>query len=136
MDLAIIKVDKNTGFVSFELQSKKIIGFDKLIQVVVLELLSSEESDLLDPSEGAGLPDMIGLNYDPDDLSDVTGEITRKIDKAQRTIVANQIGLDISSEERLRRIEVRSIYPEASLGDLAVKIRVQNEAGKTRDVVL
>ena len=136
MDFSMTYIDPETGRLSFRLNPKKVQGFDKLIQIVASALITKEGSDVLDPSEGGSLSDILGYNYDPDDLSGLSGEIVRRVNKAQEEIINNQIGLDISSEERLRSIDVTYLVPGEVDGDVSLGIRVTNEAGRTRDFVV
>ena len=136
MDYSAISVDEITGQVSFGMTTKKLSNFGKLVQVVVTGLYTSEGSDILFAEEGGGLPDLIGLNYDPNDVTEISTEITRRVSKLEGEIIENQIGLDISAEERLKQLEVVSLAPGADLGELNIRIRIHNEVGRTRDVVL
>lgn len=137
MDIAGIKIDPLTREVSFQFQSKPLYGFDILIQLVILTLLTSLGSDVLDYIYGGGLTDVVGkYNMDPADLSEIQSEVSRIISKTDEDIISNQVGLDIPIEERLRKLTLLSLTPNIEVGILAVKIRIENEAGRTRDVVL
>jgi len=134
-DLSVLYIDPETRRVSFEISSRTVTGIDKLIQIVVLALFSSPDTDLLDPQEGAGIEDLISMNTDENDTSEVYSELARRISAAQDQVINNQIGLDISSEEKLRKIDIVSVSSEEP-GEVKLKIRIENEVGRTRDVVV
>jgi hypothetical protein len=136
MDIALIQVDPNTHQVSLKLGHQSVKGMSKLVQIVVLSLLNTPGKDIFDPGAGGGIPEMIGMNYDPSDLSDILAELTRRVRKAEMEIVANQVGLSLDSEERLKSISIVSVGPGLALDEVAARIRVINELGQQSDVVL
>jgi hypothetical protein len=136
MDIALIQVDPNTHQVSLKLGHQSVKGMSKLVQIVVLSLLNTPGKDILDPGEGGGIPEMIGMNYDPSDLSDILAELTRRVRKTEMEIVANQVGLSLDSEERLKSISIVSVGPGLALDEVAARIRVINELGQQSDVVI
>jgi hypothetical protein len=112
-----------------------ISGLDLLIQVVVLSLLNVPGRDILDPVEGGGIPELIGLNID-DDTSEITAEVSRRVAKSQDEILAAQTGLDLDEEEKVRTIELISVDPGNQIDEIFVKLRVVNEAGRQADIVV
>lgn len=136
MDMKLIQVDPVTGRASLVIQPKTVSGIDLLVQIVVLSLLQSPGYDLLDPNDGGGLPELIGTNYDPDDLSELYTEISRRVSKTQTDIINYQIGVDVSAEERLRQIQIVSLTTGQELGTVDLRLRIENEVGRTRDVVI
>lgn len=79
---------------------------------------------------------MIGLNFDPTDLSEILSELTRRIRKSEREILSDQVGLNAPSSEKLREIKIISVAPGAALDEIAARIRIINELGQQSDVVL
>lgn len=136
MDVKFVYIDPETRRASIQLEPRLVAGIDTLIQEVIMSLLTSQESDLLDPNDGGGLEDLIGSNYDPNDLSEVHTEITRRVAKVETEIINSQIGLDVPAEEKLRNIEIISLAPGRELGSLDLRLRIENEIGRTRDVVI
>lgn len=134
-DLSVLHIDPQTRRVSFQLSPRPVSGIDLLIQVVVLALFTSPNTDILDPQEGGGLNELISMNIDGNDTSELYAEIARRVSSAQDQVILNQIGLDISSEEKLRRITIVSI----EVGDpdeVKLKLSIENEVGRTRDIVV
>lgn len=136
MDLKVLAIDPVTQRASFLIQPKTISGMDLLVQLVVLTLLTSPGSDILEPGMGAGIRDLIGMNIDPTDVTEIQAEVLRKISKAQSEIIDNQIGLNVPQEEKLRRLALQSIRAIPEEGRIDVRIRVENELGRTKDVVI
>jgi len=135
MDIQVIKVDPYTRRVSFELTHNPLTGVMKLVQIVVLSLLNDPGKDILDPEKGGGFPSMIGMNIDTEDTTELFGEIAQRVKKTQTEIINDQVGLDISAEEKLRDLAIMEIVP-GEIDEIFVKLRVINEAGKVTDLVL
>jgi hypothetical protein len=134
-DLSVLYIDPETRRVSFQLSPRPVSGIDLLVQMVVLGLFASPDTDILDPQEGGGLEDLISMNVEAGDTSEIYAEIARRVSTAQDQIIRNQIGLDISSEEKLRKITIVSV--EAGEPDeVKLKLSVENEVGRTRDIVV
>lgn len=136
MDLQVLVIDPATRRASFSIQPKIVEGVDKLLQLVILTLMTSPGSDILEPSLGSGLPDLIGANIDTSDSSELRAEVSRKVSKAQTDIINDQIGLDLPAEERLRSLSLLSVQAVPEEGRIDVRLRVENELGRTRDVVI
>jgi hypothetical protein len=136
MDISLTYVDPDTRQVSLKLGHQSVKGMTKLIQIVVLSLLNTPGRDILDPSEGGGIPEMIGMNYDPSDLSDILAELTRRVKKTEMEILASQVGLVLVPEEKLRSLSLISVGPGQNLDEVAARMRVVNELGQQSDVVL
>lgn len=135
-DIQLIDFDPETRKVFFVLKPKKISGISKLIQVVVLSLLTVPGRDALDPEKGGGLPAMIGQNIDPNDSTEVFGEIVRRLRKSESEIIDSQIGLNEEPEEKLRELQIVSLDRGGSIDEILVRIRVVNEAGQASDIVV
>lgn len=136
MDISLIQIDPLTRQVSLKLGHQTIKGMSKLVQMVVLSLLNTPGKDILDPTAGAGILEMMGMNYDPSDLSDILAELTRRVKTTEVEVIANQVGLDLAPEERLRSLAVVSVSPGIALDEVAARIRVINDLGQQSDVVL
>lgn len=136
MDLGTIKRDPLTGAVSFGMSAQPITGTAKLTQIVVLSLLNVPGKDLLDPALGGGVPELLGMNIDLTDMTEVTAELVRKVKKTQSEILAAQVGLAISDEERLSQLSIESVGPGESEDSIAITVRIINAAGRVTDVVL
>lgn len=135
-DVKVVFVDPTTRRVSFQASSLPISGIDLLIQVVILSLLNVPGQDVLDPNDGAGIPDMVGMNIDATDSTEVLAEITRRIKKSQTEIINAQTGLDLLPEEKLKELFVAKVAGGEQIDEVLVTIRIINEAGRISDVVV
>lgn len=135
MDIQVIAIDAQ-GRVSLKLSSKILTGASKLFQIVVLSLLNVPGKDVLDPDQGGGLPAMIGTGFDPNDQQELFGEVARRVNKTQKEIIENQVGSGSPPAERLKAIHIVSLAEGADIDTTDVTLRVVNELGQFRDVVL
>lgn len=137
MDIQVIDVDPITRKVSFGIKPKKVTGISKLIQVVVLSLMNIPGKDVLDPDKGGGLPAMIGSNIDPNDSTELYGEIARRVRKSETEIVADQVGLGDSPSEKLAELQIIDIRrSEVNMDEIFVRIRVINQEGRATDIMV
>ena len=136
MDIQLISIDPLTRVASLKLSSKFVSGIHKLIQIVILSLLNTPGRDLLDPDRGAGIPEMIGMNYDSSNMVEILGEITRRVKISEKEIMTDQIGLNLPPAEKLQELKVISVSPGATLGEVKARIRIINELGQQSEVVM
>ena len=135
-DVKVVFVDPETRRVTLKVSSTPISGIDLLVQVVILSLLSVPGQDVLDPNDGGGIPEMIGMNIDATDSTEVLAEITRRIKKSQAEIINAQTGLNLLPEEKLRDLFVAKVASGEQIDEVLVTIRIINEAGRISDVVV
>jgi hypothetical protein len=136
VDITLIEVDPNTNVVSFKLSAKPIKGLPKLLQVAVLSLLNVPGKDILDPDAGGGVPEMISMNFDPGDYSDILSELTRRIKKTESEMLASQVGSTSPPSEKLKELKILNVGPGASIDEIYARIRIINELGQQSDVVI
>ena len=134
MDLQVMQVDPITGKVSFGLAPRALTGAEKLTQIVVLSLMTVPGRDVLDPSKGGGLPDLLGYSVGDDSVEELKGEIVRKVNKTAAEITLSQVGKDLSDSERLREIRVLSVARGEAIDEIIVRLRIINESGRTVDI--
>jgi len=135
-DIKVIHRDTTTGRLTFKVSSMPVIGSDLLVQLVVLSLLNTPGKDILDLNNGGGIPEMIGLNIDATDSTEIVAEVTRRIKKTQVEIINAQSGLNVTSDEKLRDLQITGISQGETIDEVLVVIRVINEAGKITDIVV
>lgn len=136
MDIQLVSIDPLTRIVSLKLSSKYVSGINELIQLVILSLLNTPGRDIMDPDRGAGIPDMIGMNYDPSNMVEILGEISRRVKISEKEIMTDQIGLNLPPAEKLQELRLISVSPGATLGEVEARIRVINELGQQSEVVM
>lgn len=136
MEIRLIEIDPLTRRVSLRLQPKVVTGVLKLAQIVIISLLNIPGKDILDPTSGGGIPELIGFNISTDDMLEITSELTRRIRKTETEVLSKQIGLTITASERLKEIRILLIEPGASDDEVLVRLRIINELGQQLDVVV
>jgi len=135
-EIQLIDVDPATRRVFFVLKPKRLKGINKLVQIVVLSLLNVAGRDALDPEKGGGLPSLVGSNIDPNDSTEVFGEIARRVRKSEKEIVDAQIGLNEDPEENLTEIQIVKIQNGDNDDEIFVRLRVINEVGRATELVV
>lgn len=136
MDISLIYIDPNTRQVSLRLESKTLKGMSKLAQMVVLSLMNSPGQDILDPDRGGGIPEMVGMNFSSDDLSEVLNELTRRLKKTESDIITDQIGSNAPADEKLKELKIIKVGPGQTIDEVEAKIRIINELGQQSDIVV
>lgn len=131
-DIKQIEVDPITRRVSFKTSAKYVEGIEELVQVVVLSLLNTPGKDPLDIERGAGLPALIGYNIT--DTNEVFSEAARRITITEREVKERQAGLDISSEAKLKNINLIDILEGDNATEMLVRLEIINELGRIAKV--
>lgn len=136
MDISLLEINPDTNVVKLKLSSKLVEGLGKLVQMVVLSLLNTPGRDLLNPEMGGGIPEMVSMNYDATDYTEILAELAGKIKKTELEVLTDQIGSTAAPSEKLRSIDLISVGPGASASEIYAKIRIINELGQYKDVVM
>lgn len=95
VDISLISVDPQTRIVSLKVGTFPVTGITKLLQVVILSLLNISGKDVLNPEDGAGLPELIGWGLDDSNNTEILGEIVRRIHKTEVEVSNYQTGLNL-----------------------------------------
>jgi hypothetical protein len=136
-DLKCYRLEPITNRVIFEMQTTKVVGVEKCVQMVLLALMTSPGSDILARQEGGGIPDLVGFNYDEEDQDELLSEVRRRVSKAEEEVIEDQAVLEISAPgEKLLRIDVLSLLPGTQSGEVLLRLKITNELGQTRVVVI
>ena len=135
-EIQVLTVDPVSREESFQISSRKVTGISKLVQIVVLSLLSVEGKDALDPGKGGGLPSLISSNIDPNDSTEIFAEIARRVRKTEQEILEDQLGSADTADEKLREIQIVGVEKGASDDVIFVRLRVINERGQVFDAVV
>lgn len=135
-DIRIIKVDRTTGRITFDVGSSPITGAELLTQIVVLSLLNTPGQDVFDPDNGGGIPEMIGMNIEATDSTEILAEVSRRIKKTKVEIANAQSGLNLSGEQKLRDLVISEITKGDTIDEVFVRIKIINEAGRVTDITV
>lgn len=136
MDIQLVEVDQITRQIKFVLKPRKLTGISKLLQIVVLSLLNTPDRDVLDPVKGGGLPEMVGMNINPKDSTEIFAEIARRIKKSEQEIIDDQIGINDPPQEKLRELQIIDIKEGEQIDEIFVKIRIINQANQAADILV
>lgn len=136
MDLQVIQIEPGSGKVAFGITGNTVSGLRSLVQTVVLSLFNIPGKDILDPTWGSGIQEMIAMNFLDTDTSAISAEMTRRLKKTQSEIQARQIGLSLDASERLREIRFIGLSPGQDQTEIFVTIRVISELGQQTDIVV
>jgi phage baseplate assembly protein W len=113
----------------------KISGKDKLIQIVLLALLTNPGRNVNYPERGSGLPSLIGTNIDPSDPTELLSDVSERIEKIRDEILDAQSTLkNETPSERLRDLILLNVDVGEQIDDVFVKFRVVSEAGDEIDL--
>ena len=135
-DIKLIDVDPITHVVTMKMEPKKVKGMFKLMQIVILSLLTVPGKDVLHPSKGGGIPDLLNTNIDPSDSTELMAEVMQRVKKTEREVIDDQIGSNDSPEEKLREIQVISVKQGNNESEILLRIRIINQAGQATDVTV
>jgi len=127
-DIQQIIIDPITRKVSFKTTARILSGIDELIQVVVLTLLNSPGRDPLDIQRGGGLTELIGYNIS--DTDEIFAEASKRVSDTEKEVIERQAGTNISSEAKLKRLNLLDISEGDSVDEIFVKLEIVNELGR------
>ena len=135
-DLKCITADAN-GVVSFGLASpqQKVQGIDLLTQLVALELMRNPGRNINDPTDGAGLRQMIGQNITTSD-QEFFADMQMRCTQAQANIIARQTQTVRPADARLASLRLLDIVSNDQDSQLNVVLEIISEADVTQRAVL
>lgn len=130
MDIGLISLDKDTGLIKFGIGDSppKLVGLNKLVQIVLITLLTSTGSDKFE-DYGGGLMDLLGRPMNPSEITGIKSEIAIVVSSTQDQIISEQIDPNLPPRERLLRIDLIDVQLNRDLLELEITIRIINEEG-------
>ncbi len=125
-DIKIVYRNKVTGILTIGMprHAEFVTGVSKLVQIVVLELLTSPGRDIIDPNDGGNLRSLIGSNINYDDESEVFTEIKMLIFTAEENIKKRQISASRPANEQLASLTLLDVVPNEDEALLEISIQV------------
>lgn len=137
-DFKVFTVEENNKVVlKPPLLPEKVSGKDKLIQIVLLALLTNPGRNVNYPERGSGLPSLIGSNIDPNDPTEVLSDVSERIEKIRDEIIDAQSALiNETPSERLQDLVLVNVDIGDSIDEVMVKLRVVSEAGDELDLTV
>ena len=138
-DFKVFSVDPETNRVTLTppLDPVRVSGKHKLIQIVLLALLTDPGRNVSYPARGSGIPSLIGSNIDPEDPTEVLGDISERLEKIKDEIIDSQSALkNETPSERLQDLLVLNVDVGTQIDEVVVKFRIVSEAGDEIDLTV
>lgn len=133
MDFKVVHYNESTSQLEFkmDLNPKTSTGFNKLIQMVYVQILKTPGRDIIDPEEGGGLYGLIGSNIDIENMKELFADITARIKEVERTMLEDQAGLDRAPEELLQQLILVDLRSSSTYQtDIEAIIKIINQTGE------
>ena len=137
MDFPLVNFDPVTGvaFVGIPTVPRRVVGLNKLVQIVVIAILKNGGQAVIDPEQGSGLRAMIGyFNYTTP--TEIQVEVLKRVKLIEKQIISNQNGFDLAASEKLVSLKVMQVATDPATGATAVKLKVNNQAGQSTTLVV
>ncbi len=106
-------------------------GIDLLLQNIVIRLFTNTGSHGFNEGFGAGLLDLLGGGYFPDQVDTLRANFTFVFSAIETQIKEEQAYLDLPREEVLRSIKIKSIEYNDYTQTWHIIIRVLTDSGAT-----
>jgi len=137
-DLKMLTTDPATGrmTVGMPRPPENIEGIDLLVQIVVLFFLNNGGRSIFCPGRSGGLRDYIGLNYDPDDPSEIFADMRLMTSRIEQVIKEEQVQTGRPPSERLLELRVIDIIPDNTQPEIDLQVQVVNEEQQTAQAVV
>ena len=125
-DIRVVTRNTTTGVLSIGIPRppQYVSGIDLLVQIVVIEMLSSPGRDIVDPNDGGNLRSLVGSNVGFDDEGEVFAEVRMMISATEENIIRKQRTSNRPASERLSRLELVDIVPDEENAQLEIILRV------------
>jgi hypothetical protein len=128
-DLKVLIQDPNTGALTLGLSRppEYVSGIDKLVQIVVLEILNNGGRSIFRPGAGGGLRALLGTNTDYDDVSELFSDVQVTLARVEENIKRAQVTTSRPPSERLSQLQIVDIVPDEPNLAVEVYLGVVNE---------
>lgn len=137
-DVQVVKQDPITGVYSFGMSRppKFVEGVSKLVQIVVIELMTTPGRNVLDPSAGGNLQSLIGSNVTFDDEAEIFTEIQMMIRTAESNIKERQVNSNRPSNERLSALYLLDVVPDEENASLEIIVKIVSEDQQDAEAIV
>jgi len=125
MDINLLTIHGD-GSVEFNLDKtgEALFGLDALFQRIVLKLLKSPGSDIMNIGDGGGLQELFLGSVTSDEK--MVSEISEIIRRTRESLVMDQMSQDLPDDERLHHLSVQSVYSDHETGTLTLSLYFRN----------
>lgn len=128
MDIGLLRLNNTTGEITFEIGNNPplVKGINKLVQLVLITMLTSPRSDKFD-NYGGGLVDLLSKPMNPNNPSQIKGDISVIVGSTQNQLISEQTDPNIPSEERLKQIDLVNVTINRDALEVEMLIRIVSE---------
>lgn len=136
-ELKLYQRDERTGKITFGMGpvAKFVEGIDRLIQIVIFAIIENPGRDVMNPTDGSGIRALIGLTNISDE-QELVADLTLGITKIQQEIVDKQSTTNDDPSEKLQTIQIIHVAADADTASASLTLRVVNQAGDSKFIVL
>lgn len=137
-DIKVLYRDDATGALSVGMARppESISGIDLLVQNVTLLFLNNGGRSIFQPGRVGGLRDLIGINVDPDDPSELFADIQLMASRIEQTIKQEQTQANRPASERLQSLQLVDIVPSDDNTSVEIIVAVVNEEQQVAQAVV
>jgi hypothetical protein len=137
-DLKVLTRDVVTGRLTpgISRPPQTVEGIELLVQIVVLLYLNNGGRSIFAPGRAGGLREFIGLNFDPDDPSELFADLRLMTSRIEQMIKEEQEKTNRSASERLLSLNLLDIIPDDVNPEIEIVVQVINEEQQTSQAVV
>ncbi|MBW2691023.1 MAG: hypothetical protein JRE57_00135 [Deltaproteobacteria bacterium] len=137
-DLKILTRDQNTGRLSVGVgrPPQQVEGIDLLVQNVALLFMTNGGRSIVTPDRAGGLRDLIGINYDINDPSELFADIRTMVNLVEQQIKEEQVNTKRPPSERLQSLQLIDIVPDDEQPEIDIVVAVVNEEQQQAQAVV
>lgn len=127
-----IHKNRYLSLVQMGVAPRTVSGVHKLAQFVTKMLLTTQGTDLFDPTYGSSLLFLLKQSQSQEALADIRASIATHIRDVRRQVIASQVNLSLPSDERLQDLQLVSIDFDQSTLRFEIEVKLTSEAGDAR----
>jgi hypothetical protein len=137
-DLKLFIVDENTGRLRLGLPSppETVEGIDLLVQLVAFLFLNNGGRSIFQPGRSGGLRRYIGLNFDPEDPSELFADFRLMTTRIEQIIKEEQVVIRRPASERLLSLQLIDIVPDEDQAEIEIIVQVVNEEQQQQQAIV
>jgi len=137
-DLKVLTLDSITGrlVLGIPRPPQQVAGIDLLVQIVTLLFLNNGGRSIAEPGRAGGLRNFIGLNFDPEDPSELFADLRLMTSRVEQMIREEQERTNRPASERLLSLSLLDIVPDPVLPEIEIIVQVRNQEQQTSQAVV
>lgn len=138
MDVKVLTIDPNTGSLKLGLSRppQKVVGIDKLVQIVALLFLNNGNRSIFNPGRAGGFRQLIGSNVDPEDPSELYADVRLIVNRIEAQVKEDQAITTRPPSERLQSLLLVDVRPSGDGTEVEVIVAIVNEEQQQAQAVV